>query len=96
MSHYGLDETKPVSTPIVKEDQRLRELRAAALTAEKASAHRHAVGQHMFVGLDRADVQFTVKKLGREMAQPTGADDTRARRCVRYLRDRPSIRQSLR
>ena len=39
------------------------------LTAEQASAHRHAVGQLMFVGLDCADVQFTVKELGREMAQ---------------------------
>jgi len=79
----GLKNCKPVKTPAVDDSMTPEDL--VPLPSEEATTFRTVVGVALHLGIDRPDIAFIVKELGRFMSTPTVGAMVWARRLARYL-----------
>ena len=57
----------------------------AFLDADRHFAYRRAVGQLLWLSLERPDLQYSIKKLSQTASKPTEADWCALRRVARYM-----------
>jgi len=96
----GLSKCRPVSTPGV-DDKTMTTgddvARAGAnerrLDDGDATKYRQIVGKLMWLACDRADIQYSVKELAREVAESTDLSMMKAQRVLRYLKKYPTYEQ---
>ena len=65
LAEFGLTDCRPAKTP---SELKVDDETTAALDSEEHAMYRRAVGNVMYAGMNRPDVQFTVKENG----TPTG------------------------
>ena len=83
--------TRAVSTPGVDEPANKKEddLTSAALNPELASAYRALAARCNYIAVDRADAQYAIKELCRDMSTPTEASWSELLRVGRYFLGKP-------
>jgi len=84
----GLEGSKPVSTPAVRE---VVDADATLLSPTEHREFRRHVGRLNYYAGDRCDLKFAVKRLSQALAAPTSQDWTSMKRVFRYLVGRPNF-----
>ena len=84
LERFGMQDCKPVSTPIVKEDIQLGKENAELSTT---FPYREAVGALMYLMTStRPDIAFAVSVVSRKLESPSKTDVLRVKRIFRYLK----------
>jgi len=82
----GLEQAKPAATPGIKDEPE----QAEPLGPEAHRRYRTLVGRLLYMSLDRADIQYAVKELSRQLHAPTEHSMVKLKRLGRYLVGRPT------
>ena len=88
MQNLGLEiDSREVGTPTDKDRRGVKE--EEYLDQSSSTRYRGLVARMNYLGQDRSDIQFTIKELSKDMANPTTASMSRIKRLVRYLKGAP-------
>ena len=82
--------SKGLMSPCVREDVG-DERDEEDLSGEEAKHFRAVAARANYLGLDRPDIQYSVKELCREMAKPTRGGQKKLKRVARYLLEAPEV-----
>jgi hypothetical protein len=82
----GIEQAKPAATPGIKDEPE----QAEPLGPEAHRRYRTLVGRLLYMSLDRADIQYAVKELSRQLHAPTEHSMVKLKRLGRYLVGRPT------
>ncbi|CAB0019509.1 unnamed protein product, partial [Nesidiocoris tenuis] len=89
LQKFGMENCKPVSTPMVKEDKAAdQETKDTGVPEEGPKfPYRQAVGALMYLMVStRPDIAFSVGVVSRSLENPTESDIVKVKRIFRYLR----------
>ncbi|CAB0020139.1 unnamed protein product [Nesidiocoris tenuis] len=89
LQKFGMENCKPVSTPMVKEDKAADQKTKDTGVPEEGPKfpYRQAVGALMYLMVStRPDIAFSVGVVSRSLENPTESDIVKVKRIFRYLR----------
>ena len=90
MQELGLEHSKEVKTPGVKESRK-DSAEEHELSKDQASMYRRLVARLNYLAQDRSDIGYATKELCRKMSKPTEKDWIALKRIGRYLKGRTRV-----
>ena len=87
IKELGLQEAKPVTTPVADECHETDEL----LDHERFKKYQSICARAHFLALDRMDIQYASKECCKAMSKPTLKDWAKLKRLGRYLVGKPRL-----
>ena len=82
-----MSESRVVSTPAEKSGKYKDEVEV--LNPSRTNMYRGIVARMNYLGQDRSDIQYTIKELGKDLANPTNHSIIKAKRLMRYSKGLP-------
>ena len=89
VEELGLRDAKSLSSPGVEGEKPIEVVESPPLGPEKASHFRALVARGNYIAVDRADAQYAVKELCRDMSAPTEESWIALIRLVKYFLGKP-------
>lgn len=83
---FGLDQSKPVNTPLPSNFSMTESDKAEPLTSDQQKVYQSMIGAVMYAAMGtRVDIAFTLQLLSRRLQSPTKSHLALAKHLVRYL-----------
>ena len=91
VKEWGLENSKPVSSPGIPEEKFNQEDvdQNTEMNKSESMAYRRGAARINYMAMDRCDLSFVAKDLARSMAKPMIGDNVRMKRAIRYIKGRP-------
>ena len=89
LAEFGLEGSKGVDTPGVKEERLAADDERTPMTSAEAALYRRGAAKLNYLAQDRLDVCFAAKDISSRMASPRQGDEVALKRAIRYLRLHP-------
>ena len=88
--------TRPVTTPLVRENPNAADEEDVPLSEEYATIYRSCTMRIGYIAQDRTDLQRVTRELAKGMSSPTERHLEQLKRCARYLVHSPRVVQMFR
>ena len=88
--------TRPVTTPLVRENPNAADEEDVPLSEESATIYRSCTMRIGYIAQDRTDLQRVTRELAKGMSSPTERHLEQLKRCARYLVHSPRVVQMFR
>ena len=89
LSNKSIRESRAVSTPLDKSNK--LQIDDTLLSSSMATIYRGVVARINYLSQDRSDLQYAVKEMGKDLANPTKQYIIKAKRVARYLKGTPRV-----